>query len=87
VIKLKYSDFLVEVLVKEGYTTCFSVGGGNIMHLAESASTRLELIPVVHEATAVMAAEAFNATAQDGGKAFVLVTTGSNIENAITSLR
>ena len=64
-IQLKYSDFLIKELVNEGYTTCFSVGGGNIMHLAESASTRLDLIPVVHEATAVMAAEASNATAQD----------------------
>lgn len=83
---MKYSDFFISELVRAGYTTCFSVGGGNIMHLAESASTRLKLIPVVHEVVAVMAAEAFNATSSNGEKAFALVTAGPGLTNCITGM-
>ena len=83
---MKYSDFVIGELAKFGYTTCFSVGGGNIMHLAESASTRISLIPVVHEVSAVMAAEAFNATSPAGEKAFALVTAGPGLTNAITGI-
>lgn len=56
------------------------------MHLAESASTRLTLIPVVHEVVAVMAAEAFNATSSNGEKAFALVTAGPGLTNCITGI-
>ncbi len=56
------------------------------MHLAESASTRLSLIPVVHEVVAVMAAEAFNATSSNGEKAFALVTAGPGLTNCITGI-
>ena len=45
----KYSDLLAEWLVSLGYTHCFFVAGGNIMHLLESCSHRLTCIPVVHE--------------------------------------
>lgn len=83
---MKYSDFLISELVKAGYTTCFSVGGGNIMHLSESASSRLNVVPVVHEVTGVMAAEAFTATAPKGEKAFALVTAGPGLTNAITGI-
>ena len=56
------------------------------MHLAESASTRLTLMPVVHEVVAVMAAEAFNATSNNGEKAFALVTAGPGLTNCITGI-
>jgi acetolactate synthase-1/2/3 large subunit len=56
------------------------------MHLAESASNRLTLIPVVHEVVAVMAAEAFNATSSNGEKAFALVTAGPGLTNCITGI-
>jgi acetolactate synthase-1/2/3 large subunit len=56
------------------------------MHLAESASTRLTLIPVVHEVVAVMAAEAFNATSSNGEKGFALVTAGPGLTNCITGI-
>jgi acetolactate synthase-1/2/3 large subunit len=56
------------------------------MHLAESASNRMDLIPVVHEVTAVMAAEAFNATSSSHGKAFALVTAGPGLTNSVTGI-
>jgi acetolactate synthase-1/2/3 large subunit len=56
------------------------------MHLAESASTRISLVPVVHEVSAVMAAEAFNATSPVREKAFALVTAGPGLTNAITGI-
>ena len=42
----------MEVLKGAGYTTCFFLGGGNSMHLLESASKKFNCIPVVHEVTA-----------------------------------
>lgn len=56
------------------------------MHLAESASLKLKIIPVVHEVIAVMAAEAFNATSQTGEKSFALVTAGPGISNSVTGI-
>ena len=50
----KYSDLLADWLVSLGYTHCFFVAGGNIMHLLESCSHKLTCIPVVHEVAAGM---------------------------------
>ena len=38
---MKYSDQFMDWLVELGYTHCFFVGGGNVMHLLESARTRM----------------------------------------------
>ena len=81
----KYSDVLVEWLVELGYTHCFFVAGGNIMHLLESCSRRMICIPVVHEVAAGIAAEYFN-EAHLGGKAFALVTAGPGLTNIVTAL-
>ena len=54
---MKYSDYFIDSLVKAGYTHCFFVGGGNSMHLLESASHLFKCVPVVHEVTAAIAAE------------------------------
>jgi acetolactate synthase-1/2/3 large subunit len=43
-------------------------------------------MPVVHEVVAVMAAEAFNATSNNGEKAFALVTAGPGLTNCITGI-
>ena len=70
---MKYSDYFIDSLVKLGYTHCFFVGGGNVMHLLESARTRLTCIAVVHEVSAGIAAEYFNvAHRNDGNRAFAL---------------
>lgn len=75
-------DWLKEL----GYTHCFFVGGGNVMHLLESASKRFECIPTVHEVAGGIAAEYFNEIAPSGKRAFVMVTAGPGITNLITAI-
>ena len=74
-------------LREEGYTHCFFVAGGNIMHLLDSARSRFECIPVVHEVAAGIAVEYFNeAPRTEGGRAFAMVTAGPGLTNAVTAL-
>jgi len=68
-----------------GYTHCFFVGGGNVMHLLESASSRFECIPVVHEVAAGIAAEYFNEVSETK-RAFAMVTAGPGVTNIITAI-
>jgi acetolactate synthase-1/2/3 large subunit len=90
----KYSDLLADWLVSLGYTHCFFVAGGNIMHLLESCSHKLTCIPVIHEVAAGIAAEYFNEVhlGPDGqpsstpAKAFALVTAGPGLTNIVTAL-
>ena len=88
----KYSDLLAGWLVELGYTHCFFVAGGNIMHLLESCSHRLTCVPVVHEVAAGIAAEYFNemhlapASGTGYAKAFALVTAGPGLTNLVTAL-
>ena len=81
----KYSDLLADWLVALGYTHCFFVAGGNIMHLLESVSHRVTCIPVVHEVAAGIAAEYFNEV-NLGHKAFALVTAGPGLTNIVTAI-
>jgi acetolactate synthase-1/2/3 large subunit len=74
-------------LVEKGYTHCFFVGGGNVMHFLNAANKKLKCIPVVHEVTAGIAAEYFNEVeGQNGNKAFALVTAGPGLTNIITAI-
>ena len=82
---MKYSDLVVEWLEAEGYTHCFFVAGGNIMHLLDGVRRRLTCVPFVHEVAAGIAAEYFN-EASSGAKAFVLVTAGPGLTNLVTAL-
>ena len=82
----KYSDWISSWLAEAGYTHCFFVAGGNIMHLLESLSHHLTCIPTVHEVAAGIAAEYFNATSADGSKALALVTAGPGLTNIVTAL-
>lgn len=81
----KYSDVLARWLAELGYTHCFFVAGGNIMHLLESCSHTLTCIPVVHEVAAGIAAEYFNEV-HLGSKAFAMVTAGPGLTNIVTAL-
>jgi len=81
----KYSDQLVEWLVELGYTHCFFVAGGNIMHLLDSARSRLKCIPVVHEVAAGIAVEYFNQISESE-KSFALVTAGPGLTNIVTAI-
>lgn len=83
----KYSDQMIDWLVEEGYTHCFFVAGGNIMHLLDSVRTRMTCTPFIHEVGAAIATEYFNASRdEDGGRAFALVTAGPGITNAVTGI-
>jgi acetolactate synthase-1/2/3 large subunit len=82
---MKYSDQIADWLVGLGYTHCFYVGGGNIMHLIESLSKKLTCVPVIHEVAAGIAAEYFNETS-DGAKALALVTAGPGLTNIVTAI-
>ncbi len=81
----KYSDVLAEWLHQLGYTHCFYVSGGNIMHLLESCSRRFKCVSVIHEVAAGIAAEYFNEIS-DGRKAFALVTAGPGLTNIVTAM-
>lgn len=82
---MKYSDQLADWLVELGYTHCFFVAGGNIMHLLESCSRRFKCVPVVHEVAAGIAAEYFTELSPTG-KAFSLVTAGPGLTNIVTAV-
>jgi len=83
----KFSDELMSWLSEAGYTHCFYLAGGNIMHALESAHSNFVCVPFVHEVSAGIAAEYFNeANLNDRSKAFVLVTAGPGVTNLITSL-
>ena len=82
---MKFSDQMAEWLRESGYSTCFFVAGGNSMHLLNSFRGVFRCVPVVHEVTGVIAAEYFNQhSATD--RAFVLVTAGPGLTNAITGI-
>ncbi len=82
---MKYSDMLADWLKELGYTRCFFLPGGNIMHLIESMSRRFVCTSVVHEVAAGIAAEYFNEVSPEG-KAFALVTAGPGLTNIITAM-
>jgi len=82
---MKYSDQLAVWLSELGYTHCFFVAGGNIMHLLESCSHKFTCIPVIHEVAAGIAAEYFNQVSENG-RAFALVTAGPGLTNILTAM-
>jgi len=84
---MKYSDYFMRVLADQGYTHCFFVAGGNVMHLLDSASKILECVPFTHEHSAVIAAEYFNKTnVAASERAFSLVTAGPGLTNSVTAI-
>jgi len=82
----KYSDTFMDWLIESGYSHCFYVAGGNVMHLLESASTRFKCVPFVHEVGACIAADYFNEVSEKANRAFVLVTAGPGTTNTITGV-
>jgi len=83
---MTHADEVIEWLQELGFTHCFFVAGGNSMHLLNSARRTMSCIPFVHEVSAGIAAEYFNQTELNSGKAFVLVTAGPGMTNLITAL-
>ncbi len=86
-VPCKYAALLADWLCDLGYTHCFFVAGGNIMHLLDAARTRFTCVAVVHEVTAGVAVEYFNEIrGAQGGRAFALVTAGPGLTNIVTAL-
>ncbi len=86
---MKYSDLMMEWLEDLGYTHCFTVAGGNSMHLLDGARKTMTCIPVVHEVAAGIAVEYFNEQARASGskdRAFALVTAGPGLTNILTAM-
>ena len=83
--RMKYSDALVDLLKLRGYTHVFMVAGGNIMHLIESFSMKMTVIPVVHEIAAVIGADYFNEVSKNH-KALALVTVGPGLTNTVSGI-
>ena len=84
-VATKYAEQLTDWLVELGYTHCFFVAGGNIMHLLDGARTRFTCVPVVHEVAAGIAVEYFNESGGNG-RAFAMVTAGPGVSNIITAM-
>lgn len=82
---MKYSELMVRWLKELGYTHCFFVAGGNIMHLLDGVRKEMTCVPTVHEVAAGIAAEYFNEVS-DEGKAFALVTAGPGLTNIVTAM-
>jgi len=83
---MKYSSLLASWLKSEGYTTCFFVAGGGIMHLLDGFRTEFKCISVIHEHSAGVCAEHFNECRTGNERAFALVTTGPGLTNIVTAI-
>ena len=84
---MKLSDYLINELESLGYSHCFFVAGGNIMHLLNSVRSKFKCIPFAHEVGAAIATEYHNESQQENGnKAFCLVTAGPGLTNAVTAI-
>lgn len=81
----QYAELMADWLRELGYTHCFFVAGGNTMHLLNAVRTRMTCVPFVHEVSAGIAAEYFNAGGGDG-RAFALVTAGPGLTQIVTAL-
>ena len=84
---IKFSDLLTDKLLELGYSHCYFVAGGNIMHLLNSVRSRFTCIPFAHEVGAAIATEYHNASIGGlQGRAFCLVTAGPGLTNAVTGV-
>ena len=81
----KYAEVVMGWLSDLGYTHCFFVAGGNIMHLLDGARKKMTCIPTVHEVAAGIATEYFNESGGEG-RAFALVTAGPGVSNILTAM-
>ena len=82
---MKYSDYFCLSLKNLGYTHCFALQGGAIMHLINSANKYFKLKSFLHESSAVIAADYFN-SANTNQKAWVLVTSGPGLTNSVSGI-
>jgi acetolactate synthase I/II/III large subunit len=85
VSNLNLSDLIVKILEKKGCKKIFYVPGGAIFHLINAFhKSKIKLIPMLHEQSCVIAAEAYSKLEKKIGVA--LVTAGPGLSNAVTGI-
>jgi acetolactate synthase I/II/III large subunit len=82
----KYSDQIMLWLSELNYTQCFFLGGGNCMHLVDSANKFFNTTPVIHEVSAGIAAEYFTDLSDNAQRAFSVVTAGPGVTNIVSAV-
>jgi acetolactate synthase-1/2/3 large subunit len=82
---MKYSDYFCLSLKNLGYTHCFALQGGAIMHLINSANKYFKLKSFLHEHSATIAADYFNSCSVNE-KAWVLVSAGPGLTNSVSGV-
>ena len=82
---MKYSDYFCLSLKNLGYTHCFALQGGAIMHLINSANKYFKLKSFLHEHSATIAADYFNSSSTNE-KAWVLVSAGPGLTNSVSGI-
>lgn len=83
---VKVSDFIIDFFVKSGIDTCFSISGGAILHLCDSAMRNpgMNQIFAQHEQHAGAMADGW---ARISGKpGLCMVTSGPGATNLLTSV-
>lgn len=83
---IRVSDYIVELLIKQGVKDVFLLAGGGIMYLLDSIgkSKKIRYIVNHHEQACAIAAEAYARVTNKVGVCFV--TTGPGSTNAITGV-
>lgn len=87
-MKKRVADIIVDILIENGITDCFSVVGGGAMHLNNAfveAKDRIRTIYQHHEQACAMAAEGY--ARLTGRMAAVCVTSGPGGTNAINGVQ
>jgi acetolactate synthase-1/2/3 large subunit len=85
VTNLNISDLIVKTLEKKRCKKIFFVPGGAIFHLINAFyKSKIELVPMLHEQSCVIAAESYSKLENKIGVA--LVTAGPGLSNAVTGI-
>ena len=83
-MKVKVSDYLIEILKKCGVETYFGVQGGAIAHVIESSAKKCKYIPVLNEQAGGLCAHGYFFSTEK--PACVLTTTGPGFLNSVTGM-
>lgn len=83
---MKLSDYVIDVIVKEGVSHIYEMIGGAIAHLLDSASVRddIECVSVHHEQAAAFAAEGYARI--NGRLGVAMATSGPGALNMVTGI-
>jgi acetolactate synthase-1/2/3 large subunit len=85
-LTMKLSDYVVDVIAKEGVSHVFEFIGGAIVHLLDSISNRDDIccVSVRHEQAGAFAAEAY--ARMNGKLGVAMATSGPGALNLLTGI-